>query len=95
MYGTQLAINHLVVRDHLDVRIADELFDQQSNDAAQDGIDSRKVLHLHCWHGHKPFSKYDFKKGLYNNITVESLVYDTGPRAYVSFFFVFIISTRT
>ena len=84
MYGGHLAINHLVVHERLDVQIAHNLLDQSVRNAKQDGMHRHARLHLHCWHGHLPFSKFDFKKNQYDHIDPSSLLNDTSARAYVN-----------
>ncbi|CAF4408575.1 unnamed protein product, partial [Adineta steineri] len=39
-------------------------------------------LHLHCWHGDDPFSKFQFKAGKYNEIDRSTLISDTSPSGY-------------
>jgi hypothetical protein len=29
-----------------------------------------EIVHIHCYHGHDLFSKFDFKSGKYDNLTV-------------------------
>lgn len=84
MYGTHLAVNHLLITEKLNVKKADDLLDQSTTDTKQDGIEKHNRLHLHCWHTHLQFSKFDFKTGKYNHIHPRTLISDTSARAYVS-----------
>ena len=84
MYASHLAINHLVLHEQLDVQIASELLDQSVKDFGEHSMDLHRRLHLHCWHGHVPFSKFDFKKGKYDHINPETLANDTSAGAYVN-----------
>ena len=84
LYGGHLAINHLVASEKFDIGLGDELLDQGvTSTDAKDIIENHR-LHLHCWHGSKPFSKFDFKEGKYNHIKPSTLVSDTSAYGYVS-----------
>jgi hypothetical protein len=83
MYGSHLAINHLVLTEGWDIQIASELLDQSIKNYQPDDMNKYKRLHLHCWHSHVPFSKFDFKRQRYNHIDPNSLINDTSAQAYV------------
>ncbi|CAF0832434.1 unnamed protein product [Rotaria sp. Silwood1] len=82
MYGTHLAVNHLLISEKLDIKKADELLDQSTTDTNQDNLEKNHRLHLHCWHTDKQFSKFAFKAGKYNHIHPRTLINDTSAQAY-------------
>lgn len=84
MYGNHLAINHLVIFEQFDVQIAHTLLDQSTAKVGNLSIDRYRCLHLHAWHGHVPFSKFDFKNGTYDKIDLEALMDDRSVGASVS-----------
>lgn len=83
MYGGHLAINHLVIREKFDIGLANQLLDQGVTSKVQDDIRKNYRLHLHCWHGSEPFSKFQFKEGKYNHIQPSTLISDTSTSGYV------------
>lgn len=84
LYGSHLAVNHLVISEKLDIRTASELFDQSVTLTDEKDMEKNTRLHLHCWHGDEPFSKFAFKRNKYDCINPYSLINDTTARAYVS-----------
>lgn len=84
LYGGHLAINHLVDSEDFTVRLADQLLDQGVTSKDKTDINKNLRLHLHCWHGDDPFSKFGFKAGKYNEIQPSTLVSDTSASGYVS-----------
>ncbi|CAF2949931.1 unnamed protein product [Rotaria sp. Silwood2] len=82
MYGTHLAVNHLLVSEKLDIKKADELLDQSTTNENPDDLEKNHRLHLHCWHTDKTFSKFQFKAGKYNHIHPRTLIHDTSAQAY-------------
>jgi hypothetical protein len=84
MYGTHLAVNHLLTAENLDIKKADQLLDQSTTNGDQYDLEKNNRLHLHCWHTDKEFSKFQFKAGKYNSIHPRTLMNDTSTRAYVS-----------
>ncbi len=86
MYGTHLAVNHLLISDKFDIKKADQLLDQSTTNPDQFDLEKNNRLHLHCWHTHKVFSKFNFKDGKYNSIHPRTLMNDTSTQAYVSFY---------
>jgi hypothetical protein len=64
--------------------VADQLLDQGVTSKDQTDISKNSRLHLHCWHGSQPFSKFEFKQGKYNQIQPSALVSDTSASGYVS-----------
>lgn len=83
MYGTHLAVNHLLASEKLDIRKADHLLDQSTTNKDQHDLEKNNRLHLHCWHTEKPFSKFQFKANKYNSIDPHSLINDRSAQAYV------------
>jgi hypothetical protein len=84
MYGTHLAVNHLSISEQLDIKKADQLFDQSTTDPDQHNLEKNNRLHLHCWHTDLQFSKFVFKAGKYNHIHPRTLIKDKSAQAYVS-----------
>jgi len=84
MYGTHLAVNHLIIAENLQVIKADKILDQSATVTDVNGIEKNNRLHLHCWHGEKDFSKFKFKMGLYNSTFVQTIINNTSPQGYVS-----------
>jgi hypothetical protein len=84
MYGTHLAINHLVLQADYDIRNARDLLDQRVTDTSSTFLQTYHVLHLHCWHIARPFSKFQFKKNLYDNIDQEELLHNSSAAALVN-----------
>ena len=84
MYGTHMAVNHLVLRENMEIGLAREYLDQFSTRTDPYDIEKNNRLHLHCWHTEQPFSKFSFKDGKYNDIDPRTLLNDTSASAYVS-----------
>ncbi|CAF4598679.1 unnamed protein product [Rotaria socialis] len=82
MYGTHLAVNHLLVSEKLGIKRANQLLDQSTTDPDPNNIEKNNRLHLHCWHTNKEFSKFEFKAGKYNNIHPRTLIHNTSAQAY-------------
>jgi hypothetical protein len=85
MYGTHLAVNHLVSSEKLHVQNGDQLLDQSTTNNDQNEIEQKNRLHLHCWHTDVQFSKFQFKINAYNHIDPHTLINDTSSKGYVSF----------
>jgi len=83
MYGTHLAVNHLLVSENFDIKKADELLDQSTTNTDRYDIKKNNRLHLHCWHTDKHFSKFQFKADKYNSIHPRTLINNTSAQAYV------------
>ena len=84
MYGSHLAINHLLVSDRIHVENGDQLLDQPTTNSRPNDIELHHRLHLHCWHTDEQFSKFQFKANQYNHIDPSTLINDHSPRGYVS-----------
>jgi hypothetical protein len=84
MYGTHLAVNHLIISDKLNIQNGDQLFDQPTTNGNQNDIEINNRLHLHCWHTDEQFSKFQFKANTYNHIDPYTLMNDSSPKGYVS-----------
>ena len=84
MYGTHLAINHLVSSNEYHFERADRFLDQSTTNQDQNDLDHHKRLHLHCWHTEKPFSKFQFKANKYDTIDPKTLINDRSAQGYVS-----------
>ncbi|CAF0832096.1 unnamed protein product [Rotaria sp. Silwood1] len=82
LYGGHLAINHLIASENFNIGLADQLLDQGVTSKDKTDIDKNLRLHLHCWHGDEPFSKFAFKAGKYNVIQPSSLISDTSASGY-------------
>lgn len=66
MYGQYLALNHLIATNQLNVVKLEKFIDFPSdkNDTINDKI------HIHVYHNDGLFSKFEFKEGLYSNMTI-------------------------
>ncbi|CAF0879088.1 unnamed protein product [Adineta steineri] len=82
LYGGHLAINHLITSENLKIAVGDQLLDQGVTSKDKNDISKNLRLHLHCWHGDDPFSKFQFKAGKYNEIDRSTLISDTSPSGY-------------
>jgi hypothetical protein len=91
MYGTHLAVNHLLISEKLDIIKADQLLDQSTTDKNQYDLEENNRLHLHCWHTDKQFSKFQFKAGQYNSIHPRTLINDKSAQGYVSLIKLYIL----
>lgn len=83
MYGTHLAVNHLISTKNFDIRKTDQLLDQSTTSTDENDIEKHNRLHLHCWHTDKPFSKFQFKADRYNHIHPRTLLNNRSAQAYV------------
>lgn len=83
LYGGHLAINHLIISEKYNIGLANQLLDQGVTSKDQNDIKKNNRLHLHCWHGDEPFSKFSFKSGKYSHIQPSSLISDTSASGYV------------
>ncbi len=79
-----MAINHLIVSEKFNIGHAGQLLDQGVTSKDKEDISKNHRLHLHCWHGDEPFSKFSFKAGQYDTIKPSSLSSDTSASGYVS-----------
>ena len=66
LYGQNLAMNHLISSGRANIKKLENLIDYPS---ANEELISSKV-HIHVFHGSNLFSKFKFKDGSYNNITL-------------------------
>ena len=66
LYGQHLALNHLIGENAINLEPLRNLIDFST--ANEDSIYSK--LHLHVYHNSAMFSKFEFKKGKYSNVTV-------------------------
>ena len=67
LYGQHLALNHLIATNQLNIKRLNEMIDFPSgNDESV--LDS--MLHIHVFHGDNLFSKFAFKSGKYDNMSV-------------------------
>jgi hypothetical protein len=85
MYGTHLAVNHLINSEKLDIQNGNQLLDQPTTNNNQTDIEKNNRLHLHCWHTDQQFSKFQFKANKYNHIDPHTLINDSSSKGYVSF----------
>lgn len=67
MYSSHLALSHLATRNRVKLKILDELVDWPTDD---DTTLIGNKLHLHCYHSEKLFSKYSFKNGTYDSMSL-------------------------
>jgi hypothetical protein len=84
MYGTQLAVNHLIASEKVHIQNGDHLLDQGTTNNEPNEIEKNNRLHLHCWHTDSQFSKFQFKANRYNHIDPHSLINNTSNQGYVS-----------
>jgi hypothetical protein len=84
LYGNELAINHLILSEKINIGLADKLLDQVTTDQDQYDIETNNRLHLHSRHDTKPFSKVVFKAGEYNSIDPKIFINDTSAYGFVS-----------
>ncbi|CAF0823084.1 unnamed protein product [Adineta ricciae] len=82
LYGGHLAINHIIANENLRILLASKLLDQGVTSKDQTDIKKNLRLHLHCWHGDDPFSKFHFKAGRYKAIDPSKLISDTSASGY-------------
>jgi hypothetical protein len=66
LYGQSLALNHLIGSNQLNVNKLEDLIDFPSGNVES----IFKKLHIHVFHGDDLFSKFVFKMGRYDNLTV-------------------------
>ena len=88
MYGSELAINHLILSENLNIGLADELLDQFTTDKDPYDIERNNRLHLHAWFHMEPFSKLLFEAGKYDHIDPNIFINDTSAYGFVSKLFV-------
>ena len=74
----------MIARENYDIGLADKLLDQGVTSKDQEDIRKNYRLHLHCWHGNDPFSKFAFKENKYDQIQPSSLISDTSASGLVS-----------
>ena len=68
LYGQSLALNHLIGSQQLSVNKLEDLIDFPSGNVES----IFKKLHIHVFHGDDMFSKFVFKMGRYDNMTVSN-----------------------
>jgi hypothetical protein len=66
LYGQSVGLNHLIETNQLNVVRLEHLIDYHS--AYTESI--FKIIHIHVFHGGDLFSKFVFKEGKYDNMTV-------------------------
>lgn len=77
LYGQHLMLNHLIAAKQINVIKLEKLIDYPSGN----NISIFKILHIHVFHGENLFSKFMFKTGKYDNMTI-----DEGKSNLVSYF---------
>ena len=68
LYGQSLALNHLIALNELNVIKLEEHIDFPSGNTES----IFKMLHIHVFHGDDVFSKFAFKLGQYDNMSVSN-----------------------
>lgn len=71
------------MNENLRILLANTLLDQGVTSKDQTDIKKNLRLHLHCWHGDEPFSKFQFKAGKYKSIDPSKLISDNSASGYV------------
>ncbi len=66
LYGQNIALNHLIGSRQANIVNLGNLFDYASANVEQ----INKKLHIHVFHGDDIFSKFAFKSGKYDGLTV-------------------------
>ena len=66
LYGQSLGLNHLIETNQLNVVRLEHLIDYHSGYTES----IHKVIHIHVFHGGDMFSKFVFKEGKYDNMSV-------------------------
>ena len=66
LYGQHIVLNHLIGSLQVNIVHLGNLIDYPSTNDER----INKKLHIHVYHGHDMFSKFDFKSGKYDNLTV-------------------------
>ena len=66
MYGNDIALNHLSGSNQMNVVKLDTLIDFPSTN----NFNPNEKLHIHVFHSFQMFSKFEFKSGKYDNMTV-------------------------
>ncbi|CAF0722230.1 unnamed protein product [Brachionus calyciflorus] len=66
LYGQNLVMNHLIKTNQLNIVKLEEYMDHPSAYST----DVNKIIHIHVFHGPDLFSKFDFKDGKYDSMTV-------------------------
>ncbi|CAF0961643.1 unnamed protein product [Rotaria sordida] len=82
LYGSELAINHLILAENIKLGLANTLLDQFTTTNDPYDFEKNKPLHLHCWHTYKQFSKFLFKRGKYNDIHPRKFINDTSASGF-------------
>ncbi len=72
MYGAHMALNHLLGSNEINLIKLPDLIDFPS----MNSLDVNTVLHIHVYHGEEMFSKFLFKMGYYNNMTVNHTLWN-------------------
>jgi hypothetical protein len=67
LYGQNLALNHLIGLNQLNVVNLPLYIDFRSENEGT----IFDILHIHAYHDEKMFSKYSFKRGAYDNLTLD------------------------
>ena len=68
LYGQNLGMNHLIASKHINIVKLNDLIDYPSGNTE----DINSKLHIHVYHGGEMFSKFLFKEGKYDNMTMPS-----------------------
>lgn len=66
LYGQNLGMNHLIASKHINIVKLNNMIDYPSGNTE----DVITKLHIHVYHGGEMFSKFSFKEGKYDNMTV-------------------------
>lgn len=66
LYGQQICLNHLIGSNQLNVVNLNKILDYPSSNP--EPVDSK--IHIHVYHTDVVFSKFNFKKGNYDNLTL-------------------------
>jgi hypothetical protein len=77
LYGQQLAMNHLIATKTLNIIKLDKLLDFPSTNSLSS---INEALLIHVFHDETLFSKFVFKSGGYDNITLSNISYSMSKR---------------
>ncbi len=68
LYGQNIGMNHLIASKQINIVKLNDYIDFPSGNTE----DINHKLHIHVYHGGEMFSKFDFKAGKYDNMTLPS-----------------------
>ena len=66
LYGQNIGMNHLIGSKHINIVKLSNMIDYPSGNTEK----ITDKLHIHVYHGEEMFSKFMFKMGKYDNMTV-------------------------